>query len=76
MTELAIQLGTIFITSTSIQQLNEFGVPWIMQKVQIYMESRKIRARTHEDAEPPSQAEAEAKCGAYTSTFGTSLWSG
>jgi len=69
MTELSIQLGTIFITSTSVQQLNEVGIPWIKQKLAIYMESRKIQKVTKSVAEAPPQAEAEAKCSPYPSTF-------
>jgi len=69
MTELAIQLGTVFITSTSVQQFSEVGVPWILQKVQLYLESRKIKKVSHHEAEPPTQAEAESKCSEYPSTF-------
>jgi len=69
MTELAVQLGTIFITSTSIQQANEVGIPWLRLKVELYLETRKIKKATHEEVEAASQAEEQSKGTAYTSTF-------
>jgi hypothetical protein len=49
MTELAEQLGSLFLTAMFVQQSMEVGYPWLMQKLSIMWEERK----THEDDIPP-----------------------
>jgi hypothetical protein len=67
MSELSVQLGTIFLTQIFIGQTNEVLIPWLKGKVGLWTETRALRAK-HQDLQA-TQPEIEAKLGDYADAF-------
>mmetsp|Transcript_24137 Transcript_24137/g.33847 ORF Transcript_24137/g.33847 Transcript_24137/m.33847 type:complete len:693 (+) Transcript_24137:62-2140(+) len=68
MTTLAIQLGTIFLTSIFYGQFNEVAWPYFSGKLRMYLEDRKMQQISTSEAKA-TQAERESKLAVYATTY-------
>jgi len=68
MTELTIQLGTVFLTNMFIGQAQEVGIPWIYSKLCLFKEKRTMMAKKMSFHEL-SDEEEQAKKFSYPSAF-------
>jgi hypothetical protein len=64
-----VQLATIFLTQIFVQQFNEIAIPFITQKVMLWLEAFQVKRKEHIQVNPPTDAEAQSKLTQYTSTF-------
>jgi len=69
MTELTVQLGTIFLINMFVGQMAEVGLPWLKGKVSIFLEQRQLAKKGELIKERLPQAEEESKLMSYESTF-------
>eukprot|EP00274_Cyanoptyche_gloeocystis_P001069 CAMPEP_0196663698 /NCGR_PEP_ID=MMETSP1086-20130531/53863_1 /TAXON_ID=77921 /ORGANISM="Cyanoptyche gloeocystis , Strain SAG4.97" /LENGTH=614 /DNA_ID=CAMNT_0041999615 /DNA_START=136 /DNA_END=1983 /DNA_ORIENTATION=+ len=70
MDELALQLGSLFMTALLIGNLREVGVPYLMGKLKMWMEDRKMRKQSKTGViKAASVAEKESKLAFYSSPF-------